>query len=202
MAPEVAEGTPTTVAKPEPTSPKLDELKKAYAAAWQAMIGITEPLIPAARDAKLAVWKIDGEMKAEVANIEKAANEAKLLELRNERLKLNQVQLDAYYAFMTAKADKKADPAKVAELEAAYTTAREAVDNELLAKYAHSKPAKKADSPDAVASDGEPSANKQAIIDLYRGGKSHKEIEDAGYKRSTVWHVIDKAIKSGELTKH
>lgn len=203
MAAEIATGTqPVDTAKPEPTSPKLDELKKQYAEAWQKMISITDPLSKDAKDAKMAVWKLDGEMKSEIGEIVKRENEARMAELRNERLKLVATLLDAHKAFVTAPKNTPAD--KLAELEGAFTTAREVVDNELLAKYAHSKPAKKAETSegDNSASNGEASANKAAILEMYAAGKSHKDIEAAGYKRSTVWHVIDKAIKAGEVTKH
>ena len=198
-APETNESNVQTAApKPAPTSPKLEELKKAYLEAYVKRNSFADPFTEEAKAANLAVWKIEGEMKAETAEITKRENEAKLQELRNERLKLNSNMLDAYKAFITAPKNTAAD--KLAELESAFNTAKELVDNELLAKYASSKPAKKAEN--GETSSAETSASKDAIIEAYRAGKSHKDIEAMGYARSTVWHTINNAIKAGVLTKH
>lgn len=188
----------TTVPAPAPelTSDKLAELKKQYATKWQEMLKMTDPFSQETKDAKLAVWKIEGEMKAEIQSLQKAANDAKVAEQRNQRLKLNQVQLDAFAALNVIKADKKADPAKLAEAQTAFDTAKEAVDNELLAKYAASKSAKSAG--DKSAENGESSANKAAILELFHAGKSQKEIENAGFARSTVWHTINNFKKANQ----
>lgn len=179
------------------TSPKLLELQAQYATAWAAMIGITDPMSKEAKDAKLALWKIDGEIKGEEAAILKAQNEAKIAEARNQRLQLNQTQLDSYAALLAERAKKSPDAAKVTELETAFNTAKEAVDNELLAKYAANKPAKVAK--DGDSTDSTTDANKDAILELFLAGKSHKDIEAAGYARSTVWHVIDKYKKANGI---
>ena len=193
----VATATAQTEAK-QLTSEKLEQLKKQYAEAWQKMAQFNDPFSKEAKDAKLAAWKIEGEMKAEEAALVKAANDAKIAEARNQRLQLNKTQLDAFEALLVAKADKKADPAKVAELQTAFDTAREAVENELLAKYATSKPAK-------VSADGDKPASEKgkdsaAIVDLFLQGKTHKEIEAAGYARSTVWHAINNYKKANGLS--
>lgn len=178
------------------TSEKLISLNVAYAAAWQAMIKITDPLSKDAKDAKLAVWKAEGEIKAEEATIQKGINDAKVAEMRNQRLALNQNQLDAHTNYLKILGTKgaKSDDLEAAQL--AFNTAKELVDNELLAKYAASKSAKT-----AVATDGEvkdATDNQAAILELARAGKDHKEIEAEGYKRSTVWHTINNAKKAGE----
>lgn len=184
-------------AAPVLTSDKLTALNESYAKAWDAMIAIKDPRSKEAKDAKLAVWKIDGEIKSEEAAIVKSQNEAKLTEKRNERLALNQTQLSAFEALVTARLDKKPDAAKIAELETSFNTAKEAVDNELLAKYAASKSAKA-----VVASDGADTgtdANKAAIIELHIAGKTNKEIEELGYKRSTVWHAVNNYKKANAV---
>lgn len=179
------------------TSEKLTELEAAHAAAWAVMITMKDPKAQETKDAKLAVWKIEGEIKAEEARLNKEAQDAKLTEARNARLSLNQNQLDAYAALLAVKADKKATPEQVQTAQTAFDTAKEAVDNELLAKYASSSPAKKSSSTD-TGTTSEKSANKAAILELARAGKTKKEIEDAGYKRSTVWHTINDAKIAGE----
>lgn len=180
---------------PELTSEKLTALKAEYAKAWQEMVTQTDPFAESTKNAKMKVWTIEGQMKSELAELQKAANEAKIAEMRNERLKLNENQLAAYAVLLGIRADKKADPAKVTEAEQAFITARELVDNELLAKYAASKPAKAVTSSDHEGSD----TDKAAILELARTGMSKKDIEAKGYARSTVWHAIDKAKKAGEV---
>jgi len=180
----------------ELTSDKLTQLTQNYKDQWAKVISFTDPFTDDAKNAKMALWKIEGEIKAEKDALQRAENEAQLQQKRNERLALNTTMLDAHAALLAEKSKKAPDTAKVAELETAFNTAKEAVDNELLAKYAASSPAKK-----AAATDGTPadSANKAAIIEMFLAGKSHKEIEDAGYARSTVWHTIDKYKKANNL---
>lgn len=184
--------------EPKPlTSEKLETLKADYARAWAIMLSNTDPFAKETKDAKLAVWKIEGEIKAEEAAILKLQNEAKIAEQRSERLRLNTDQITALTALIAERAKKTPDTAKVAELETAFNTAKEAVDNELLAKFAHSRPAKVATEGDKQA--GESGANKEAILEMARAGKTHKEIETEGnFKRSTVWHAINNAKKAGE----
>lgn len=171
------------------TSDKLTELKAKYATAWQEMVKMTDPFSKETKDAKLALWKIDGEIKAEEQNLQKAANDAKLAEMRNQRIQLRV----AYKAAVLANTGKGANQA-TADAEKA---AEEVLDNELLAKYAASKSSKpKADG--ETADSGKSSENKAAILELARAGKTQKEIIEAGYARSTVWHTINKAKIAGE----
>lgn len=185
-----------TSTAPVLTSEKLTELNKAYLVAWSEMLKYPDPMSKEAKDAKLAVWKIEGEIKQENVNLDNAAKAAKTAEMRNQRLKLNQTQLDALTALLAVKSDKKATPESVQTAQTAFDTAKEAVDNELLAKYAGSKSAKTATPSDNGTESKEASANKAAILELYAQGKTHKEIEEAGYKRSTVWHTINNFKKA------
>lgn len=185
--------------QPELTSEKLTELKASRKAAWSEMLKHEDPDTAEALAAKQAVWKIDGEIAAEKQNLQKAANDAKLAEARKERLQLNENQFVAYDNLNRIKADKKSTPEAIAEAQTAFDTAKELVNNELLSKFGA---AKKATTPkDGEQSSETKSANKAAILELYKAGKSHAEIEAEGYARSTVWHVIDKAIKAGEVEK-
>jgi len=181
-------------------SDKLDALKVSYQEAWQKMLNCTDPFAHETKDAKLAVWKIEGEIKAEETAIQKALNDAKIEEQRNQRLALNSNQLAAYAALLAERAKKSPDAAKVAELQAAFDTSKEAVDNELLAKYAASRPAKKAPESASGETTTGTAANTAAIIELYLAGKTHREIEDAGFKRSTVWHAINNYKKANSLS--
>lgn len=192
FAPDTATSSPTTAV---PTSEKLVALKAERKTLWAEMLKHEDPDTQEAKDANLAVWKKDGEIKAEMAAISKAENDAKILEARNERLKLAQNLIDAVIARHTAAKNTPAD--KLAELDGVIATAREIVENELLAKFAGSKPAKVVTSDDGTVktSGGE---NKEAILALARSGSNHKDIEAAGYKRSTVWHTINNAKKAGE----
>ena len=174
------------------TSDKLTALNAEQAKVWQEMIKFSEPNSKEAKDARLAYWKIENDIKAETLALQKAENDRKIAEARNERIALNQKQLNAYLAFKTAPKNTPND--KLAELETAFNTAKEAVDNELLAKYAHSRPAKTTTSENGQT--GSNSDKKAAIIEMYLANKTHAEIEAAGYARSTVWHTIDKYKKA------
>lgn len=194
---DAATGGATVAPAPELSSPKLTELKGLYAEAWKAMLAMTDPFSKETKDAKLAVWKIEGDIKAEEQRIVKEQNDAKLTEQRNKRLELNKNQLSAYATLLALQADKKAKPEDVQTAQTAFDTAKELVDNELLAKYAASSSAKKSQSDkDAKPETGEAKANKAAIIELFVAGKTQKEIEEMGYARSTVWHTIDKYKKA------
>lgn len=181
----------------EPTSDKLTALKNQYAEAWKNMLTMSDPFSKETKDAKLALYKLEGEIKAEEAAIQKAINDQKIAEARNQRIAMNSAQFAAYDALQAAKADKKTAPEKLAELQTAFDTAREAVENELLAKYASSSPARKsvAKSTDGQET-GDKHANTAAIVELYLQGKTNKEIEELGYKRSTVWHAINNYKKA------
>lgn len=179
-------------------SAKLDELKSKYAEAWAKMIAVTDPTSQEAIDAKMAVWKLDGEINAEKAEIKKAENEAKVAEMRNERLALNKAQFTAYDALLAVKFDKKAKPEDVSAAETAFNTAKELVDNELLAKYASSSAGRKSVAKTDGASEQSASGEHKAkIIEMFLAGKSHKDIQDeTGIPRSTVWHTINNYKKA------
>lgn len=184
---------------PELTSETLTTLKASRKTAWAEMLKHEDPDTAEALAAKQAVWKIDGEIAAEKQNLQKAVNDAKLAESRKERLQLNENQFTAYDNLRTLKADKKSTPEQIAEAQTAFDTAKELVNNELLNKFGA---AKKSVSKDGEASNESKSASKAAILEAYKSGRTHAQIEADGIApRSTVWHVIDKAIKAGEVEK-
>lgn len=180
----------------ELTSEKLTELKRQYTEQWQKMLTMSDPFSEETKNAKLALWKIEGEIKAEQAALQKAANDAKLAEMMNKRLELNANQLQAHAELLAVTNNKKSTPEEIQTATDKFNAAKEIVDNELLAKFAASKPAKV--SSDKVAGEKSGNANTAAIIELYLAGKTHKEIEEAGYKRSTVWHAINNYKKANQ----
>jgi hypothetical protein len=199
MANETNVAQPATEAQPvELTSENLTALRAKYREAYKAMAAHEDPFTKEAKDAKLAAWKIDGEIKAEEARLQKEANDAKMAEIRNQRLQLNENQLSAFRSLVTLEADKKSKPEDVEAAKLAFQTAKEAVDNELLAKYAASAKASKTKTEGDNLAGGDAAAKKAAILEMARAGKTQKEIEEAGYARSTVWHTINNAKKAGE----
>lgn len=183
----------------ELSSETLTALKATRKSAWAEMLKHEDPDTSEALAAKQAVWKIDGEIAAEKQKLQNEVNAAKLAETRKERLQLNENQFIAYDALLAVKAKKGVTPEQIAEAQTAFDTAKELVNNELLSKFGSAKKAVKAD---GEASSESKSAAKAAILDAYKGGRTHAQIEADGIApRSTVWHVIDKAIKAGEVEK-
>lgn len=191
---EQTSAAPAEMAAPVLTSDKLTELNSKRKEIAAKLRTIEDFDSNEYKDASLALWSVNGEIKAEQANIIRQQKDAEMAEARNARLALNTNQLAAYLAFKNAPKNTPAD--KLAELETAFNTAKEAVDNELLAKYAHSTPAKKAASENGTPA--KTSVNKEAILEAARAGKNHTEIQEMGYARSTVWHTINNAKKAGE----
>lgn len=194
MSNETATATATAAVKPEfvPQSEKLTALKDAVKAAWKIVIGFDDPFSKEAKDAKLAFLKAEGEVKAEESALIKAENDRKAAEAKNARIGLVDTMISAYDAMSKAPKSTAAD--KMAELTNAYNTAREVVVNELLAKFGGNKPAKEK----AEGETGRDSESKQAILEMFHAGKTHKEIEEAGYARSTVWHTINNYKKANQ----
>lgn len=181
------------------TSEKLTKLTADYSSAWAEMLKCSDPLSEAAKNAKLALYKIEAEINAEKSALTKAENERKLDEMRNERLKLNETQLKCFESFILAKSDKKLPAEKLAEIEAKFFEAKNVIDNELLARFASSTPGKKSVKNEGGGSQSEKSAQ---ILQMYEAKKSHAEIEaETGVPRSTIWHTINNAIKAGTVAK-
>jgi hypothetical protein len=188
----------------ELTSAVLVALKAEKKALWSELIKHEDPDTKEALEAKMNVWKKDGEIKAEIQRLESEANAQKIAEQRNIRLQLNTLQLDALRALIAEQSKKSPNAETVTTLQAAFDTAKEAVDNELLAKYAKSAVVKKSENGETKETSEAAAAKKATILALYRSGKKHAEIEtETGFARSTVWHVINNAItKEGEPKLH
>lgn len=185
------------------TSELLTKLKAEKKLLWAELIKHEDPDTKEALEAKMNVWKKDGEIKSEIQRLELEAAKQKLDEQRNLRLGMNKAQFDAYDKLLAAKAVKNAKPEDIAAAQTAFDTAKELVDNELLAKYAKSSLAK-AGTDGTKAGKPATSENKYKILDLYRAGKKHSEIiAETGIPDSTVWHTINNAIvKDGEPKLH
>lgn len=181
------------------SSDLLTKLVAERKALWKEMLKHEDPDTEDAKNAKMALWAKEGEIKAEKASLQKAENDAKMQEQRNQRIGLNNAQFAAYDALNAEKAKKQPDAAKVAELQTAFDTAKELVNNELLAKFAGSSPKK--EKSENGEKTGKAAVQKAEILALFAAGKLHKEIEAAGYARSTVWHVLNNAVIAGEITK-
>lgn len=175
---------PAPVAQPEPQSEKLTALKAELNDKWAKMVklpaGSKEAL-----DANLDVYKQQKLIDAEIANIRKAEADLKVAELRNARVAM----MDNY--------DKATgdDKAKL----------REAIVNELLAKYAHSTPAKVATDGSTGGSKGATSAAiKEILLSEIAGGATvtdaKKAAEAKGYSRGTTGAVATAMIKAGEIS--
>ncbi len=188
----------TEAAAPVLNSDKLTELRQAYTTKWQEIGKLTDPFAKETKDAKLALYKLDGEIAAEENRIRKEQKDAEIAELRNQRIQLNDKQLAAHLKYVNLAADKKAKPEDVQTALDEFNTAKELVNNELLAKYANSAAGRK---PKAEGETGDKtsSANTAQIIEMYLAGKSHAEIQEAGFARSTVWHAINKYKKANEV---
>lgn len=178
----------------KPMSEKLNELRAAYKAAYDKARQIEDPFSPEAQTANMELWKIQGEIKKEEAAILKAAAEAKIAEMRNARLALVSNLLEAQKAVLSL--PKSATAEQRNDVENKLAEAKQVVENELLAKFAASKPAKSEASGEKAERN---SGNTAAIIELYLSGKTHSEIEAEGYARSTVWHAINNYKKANGL---
>lgn len=181
------------IAKPvELTSPKLVELQTAMQTAWTEMLKHPNPMTTESKNAKIAYLKAESEANAEMLNLQKLENQRKLDEQRNERIQLVTTLLSKFEA--TIKQPKNATPETIATAASELATAREAVVNQLLAKFAGSKPA--TSKPDGTATTGRNTDSKAAILEMFHAGKSHAEIEAAGFPKSTVWHTINNYKKA------
>lgn len=192
MSTETTKKTDATPAKVvaivEPQSELLTKLKSDKKAAWAEMRKFEDPDAPEAVEAKLAVYKIDQDIKAEIASLRKIEADAKIAEQRNARVAL----VDNYDAAVLALTNAKKDDKPAAQDEV--NTAREVIVNELLARYATSKPA----TGGTATTSGTKGATSKAIVELYIANKAggmndtenKKAIEAAGYSRGTTGAAV------------
>jgi hypothetical protein len=206
--------TQTTVINAEPNSPKLDELR-AKRLEFKKLARTFEPDSDDENAALLNAYKIEAEIKAEIANIRNAERAAEIQLKRSERIAIREQfeqalrdELDFFY--MNKNPKTGTIPLEKIEILNGLTDERknraEKLDNELVARYSASTPAKK-----SVAADGTPAnvspSNGAASSDILTqhlanvaagmtDSESRKNLESAGHKRSTVWHTVNNYNKA------
>lgn len=179
----------------EPTSDKLVELR-AKKLEFKKLARTFEPDSVDEENALMEAYKTEQLIKAEIANI-KSIEAKQLLDVaRNERVKLFD---DAIAALLVT--GYNPFEAMTPEQKTTYDAAREIVVNELLAKYATSKPAAAKSAGTAKSADG---ASRDEIVTAHIANiaagmddsASRKSLEAAGHKRSTVWHAVNNYNKA------
>lgn len=173
----------TTAAPVVPISneAKLATLKTDYKSAWSKMAA-AEPGTPEGETAAAEVWKIKGLIKAAEQAIENEANAAKLAEARNQRVAMFD---NAVAAALSAGTDSEA-----------FKGLREAVVNELLAKFGTATKATTTAS--TSASTGERGATGKRIREAFIANRAAgmndtdnaKAIIASGESRGTTGAVI------------
>lgn len=191
----------TQAVKPEPTSEKLEELKKAKSAAMasaaSAQIAGDEK---AAEDKFLEVYKIGEDIKRELAAIKQ--HEAELLKKEKEAaiVKLLDDQNAAYHAAQLSIGNDKMTLEEKQALSDDYRAKYEVVVNRLLG----SRPASTATKTASAGTRGATSSEiRQMILDGLAKGQSITEvkadIKAAGYARGTVDTTATNMKKAGEI---
>lgn len=185
-------GGQVTQLQPEPTSEKLDDLKKQRTEVFgkikqaeneEEMVKLTGEL-----------QRVDREISAEKLAIKKAENDAKIAEERAKRVKLVDDLLDLNVKNNTIQADKKASAEDKETAKLAFEAAREVVVNELLARYGTAKPAVSA----TKSEGGSKGKIGHEIVELFKGHRAAgltdaaaiKAIIEAGYSRGTTGAVV------------
>lgn len=186
--------TPTT--QPLPTSAKLVELQTAFAAKFAGLAGLTT--MAEQQSAMLETFKIQKEIDAEIANIKTQERQAELEKQRNARIELVTNLETTLTAKLKVDAEKKSSDEERNAANDAYLAAREIVTNELLARYATSKPAAKTagDASDKPA--GERGKTGAEIIALHTANlaagmspaDSKAAIVASGFSRGTTGAVV------------
>lgn len=183
-----AEATGGQIVKPAPTSEKLEQLRAELKTLKLAAKSAASDS-PEEEDAMLAVWKQNQLIKAEVANIEKAAKEAEV-----EAKRQKQIELRINYKAAVLANDGKKATAETAEAE---KLAQDALDNQLLARFSSAAPAKKA--ADGTQKEvGERGATAKRITEMFLANRAagmndtdnKKAIVAAGESRGTTGAVV------------
>lgn len=174
-----AENTGTETAAPVLTpQEKIDQFNQEYQTKWADMIKLS-PMSKEAHVANAELWKLQKSIEAQQALIDKAANEAKIAEEKNARVKMLVDLVDTAIAEGKETDNYKAQYEKVA--------------NELLAKYPASSPAKS-----AGAATGTKGATGQAIVEAYKAERAKpldhtqalKNVIAQGFSRGTSGAVV------------
>lgn len=200
-APEPATGGATAspaVPAAEVTSPKLVEIRTAMDAIFDKQATFTKETPRADKvAANVELFKLGNDEKAEIANIKKAENDAKIAEARNARVKMLDDLLAAYSANQAGIGNTKLKLEDKNALNDTYHKLRENVVNELLAKYAKSTPATATATGDkhATGTKGSTSATiREAFIANRAAGMTDtdnvKAIIASGQSRGTTGAVV------------
>ena len=181
--------------KADPTSAKLVELQNAYKTGFAAMAALTD--IGEQQAAMLSTFKIQNEIKTELANLKNAEREEAANMARNARIGLLTDLLAAHATKLKVDADKKSTDQERNDANDVFMAASDVVKNELLARYPTSKPAaKSADASDKPA--GQRGATGAEIIAQHvanlADGKTPAESKAAivagGHSRGTTGAVV------------
>lgn len=206
----------TVVAMIEPTSEALTKLRADRKAKWAEVIKLDPESVEGEAGLK-AVYAIDGQIKAEIANIQKAKKDEELAMARNARIAIGTSAIDdsitaaLHYATVLSKIPEakrtQADNDAMNALTEKAKASKEKLDNELTARYAASTPAK-------VTTTGTAGTDKVAgtkgektsllleahLVNVAAGmtdAQSRTNLEDIhGGSRSTVWHVVNNYNKA------
>ena len=201
-----AGATAPVVEAPAPTSEKLTEIDARIDGLYADLTANIADRTKA-QEINMAIFKATQERTAELAAIKKHEADLKLQELRNQRVALVDELLAAWDANTAIQADKKASVEDKNAVYEAFKTKKEAVTNELLAKYPATKTATVAatgDKPAAGTKGGVSEAIKAILVAELATGKllkdAKKVAEDAGHSRGTVGAVATQMVKDGEAT--
>ena len=123
-------------------SDKLTALKAEGAEIW-AKLTTCQYGSKEALEANIAMAKNNQAQQAEIAALKKEEQDAIVAAKRNERVALVDTLVGAALNNATVQADKKATAEDKADAADKFAVAREVVVNELLARYAASKPSKR-----------------------------------------------------------
>lgn len=205
-AAQPAAAEPAEPAKPEPTSDALTEIRANIDALLASFSTLTDR--KALLDANMQLFKLNESERAELAEIHKAEQLAKLAEARNLRVAFKNdfeaaLRTELAYMYETYNQSDKSQPF-MDEMNAktdATKAAGEKLVNELLTRFSASTPSKSV----ATGKTGESkNASKSELTGLHianvaagmSDAESRKALEALGHPRSTVWHAVNNYNKA------
>ena len=195
---EVNTGAANVAAQAEKvyTSDKLTALQAEGAEIW-AKLTTCQYGSKEALEANIAMAKNNQAQQNEIAALKKAEQDEILAAKRNERVALVDKLLECHTAYNMVNADKKASAEDKNAAADAFNAAREVVVNEVLAKYAASKPSKPA-TEGVAPTGGSRGKTGEEIRSLFIANRQTgmsdtdnvKAIIAAGYSRGTTGAVV------------
>lgn len=199
------ESLKTQIAPVVPTSEKLTALNNDRKTKFQEAMAL-EYGTKEQNDALTAVFKIDGEIRAELSAIKQAEAAAKIAELRNGQIAKLAERDNALRALDAVNANKKASDEEKQAAHDAFNALNEPIVNALLSKYAVAKPANVA--PDGTAkvagTKGATSATIEGKLMAHiNAGKTSTEavklVIEEGFSRGTTGAVRTQMVKDGKI---